>query len=302
MLDTLQGIHLELTNICTLKCPKCARTKFIEQFPKRWKNYQLNLENLKSFLDIPLDKKIFNLCGNYGDPIYYNQLFDLVQWIKQNGAELTLHTNGSFKTREWWEQLTSLLDQNDVIVFAIDGTPDNFTKYRINADWDSIKIGIDVASKVTKTIWQFIPFSYNIDSIPIARQMSIDLGMYEFKILHSSRWDSVNDVYRPPDEFIASNDKEVKFFTRSSKVNEISPRCKINNEEHFITAQGFYTPCCFSATHNFYYKTDFYKNKNAYDISKTTLTQVLNETYDFYKNIETTKPAYCLYSCPKIND
>ena len=43
MLDNITGFTIEPTNICTLKCPKCSRTQFIEQFPRQWKNKQLNL-------------------------------------------------------------------------------------------------------------------------------------------------------------------------------------------------------------------------------------------------------------------
>jgi organic radical activating enzyme len=300
MLDEIKGFHIEPTNICTLKCPKCSRTKFIEQFPSKWKNQQLNLEHLKSFIDIPLDGKLISLCGDYGDPIYYDQLFDLVQWVKQNGANISLHTNGSYKTKSWWQELTSYLNRNDTVVFAIDGVPENFTKYRINADWTSIKIGIEETTKVTKTVWQYIPFNYNIDSISSAQKLSQDLGFTEFKIVQSSRWDSIDDPYRPAADYIIKHDKEIKF-KQNDRSEEISPRCKQTNSDHFITASGFYAPCCHVPNHNFYYKTEFYKDKNKYDISKTTITAVLQETNNFFDNLETTKPIYCIYNCPKYD-
>ena len=300
MLDEIKGFHIEPTNICTLKCPRCSRTKFIEQFPSKWKNQQLNLEHLKSFIDIPIDGKQLNLCGDYGDPIYYDQIFDLVQWIKQNGANISLHTNGSYKTRSWWQELTSYLDKNDTVVFAIDGVPENFTEYRINADWDSIKIGIEETTQITKTVWQYIPFKYNVNSINNAEKLSRELGFTEFKILPSSRWDSIDDPYRPANEYRIIHDTEIKF-KQNERATEIVPQCKNTNSDHFITASGFYAPCCHVPNHNFYYKSEFYKNKNKYDISKTTITQVLLESIDFFNNIETTKPIYCTYNCPKYD-
>jgi MoaA/NifB/PqqE/SkfB family radical SAM enzyme len=298
MLDSIKGFHIEATNICTLKCPRCSRTKFIEQFPDKWRNQQLNLEDLKNFINIPLTNKLFTLCGDYGDPIYYDRLVELVCWIKENGALISLHTNGSYKTKSWWQELTSYLDKNDTVVFAIDGVPENFTNYRINADWNSIKIGIDVTTKVTKTVWQYIPFSYNVNDIPTAEQLSQYLGFTEFKLLQSSRWDSIDDPFRPDHNFINIQDKEIRF-KQNNKADAIIPRCKVTNSEHFISANGFYAPCCHVPNHNFYYKTDFYKDKNKYDISKTTLTQVLLETKNFYNDLETIKPTYCIYHCPK---
>lgn len=297
MLESIAGFHIEPTNICTLKCPQCSRTKFIEKFPNKWKNHQLNLDHLKNFIDIPIQKKFFRLCGDYGDPIYYDNLFDLVFWIKDNNAQLSIHTNGSYKSKEWWEKLTDLLDTTDKIVFGIDGIPDNFTTYRINADWDSIRTGIEVVSKKAYTVWQYIPFKYNINNIAEAKKISRELGIKEFLLLPSSRWESSNDPYRPDDNFIATDDREVKFFN-NIRAKSIAPLCKTSNVEHFITSAGFYAPCCHVPNYNFYYTTEFYKNKDKYDISKTTLTEVLTYTSDFYNNLEENKPIYCIYKCP----
>jgi MoaA/NifB/PqqE/SkfB family radical SAM enzyme len=295
MLESVAGFHIEPTNICTLKCPRCSRTKFIEKFPSKWKNQELNLDHLKNFIDIPIHNKLFRLCGDYGDPIYYSKLFDLVEWIKNNNARISLHTNGSYRTIDWWQKLSSLIDENDSVVFAIDGVPDNFTNYRINADWQSIRIGIETVSKKAHTVWQFIPFKYNIDSIEEAKNLSHQLGVKEFLILNSSRWESENDPYRPNTNL---NDREIKF-QENIRAQNIDPRCKQTNYDHFISANGFYAPCCHVPNHNFYYKSIFYKDQANYDISKTTITQVLERTNNFYNNLETNKPIYCIYNCPK---
>lgn len=299
MLDSIRGFHLEPTNICLLKCPRCSRTKFVEKFRNHWKNQQLNLDHLKNFIDIPIQKKFFDLCGDYGDPIYYDKLFDLISWIKENNSQVSIHTNGSYKSSTWWKNLADLLDSNDTIIFGIDGIPANFTTYRINADWESIKTGIEIISKKAYTIWQFIPFQYNIDSIAEAKKLSQDLGMQEFLLLPSSRWESDTDPYRPDNNFIGNNDREVKFYN-NIRAKTITPRCKISNNDHYINAAGFYAPCCHIPNHNFYYKTEFYKNRDKYDISKTTLTEVLAHTDSFYKNLEKDNPIYCIYNCPKI--
>jgi len=300
MLESIKGFHIEPTNICTLKCPKCSRTKFIEQFPTKWKNQELNFDHLVNFIDIPITNMRFRLCGDYGDPIYYSKLFDLIKWVKSNGACISLHTNGSYKTSDWWREISSLLDCNDAVIFAIDGVPHNFTKYRINADWETIKAGIEICSQTAHTVWQYIPFKYNIDFIEQAKQLSKDLGIKEFLLHASSRWDSQDDPYRPDNNYVLSTDKEIKF-RKNIRADEITPRCKSTQAEHYITSLGYYAPCCHVPNHNFYFKTEFYKNKNLYDISKTTLTQVLEQTQNFYNTLEQTKPIYCIYNCPKYD-
>lgn len=296
MLDLIKGFHIETTNICTLKCPGCARTRFIENFPTQWKNKQLDLNNLKKFINIDIKNKIFNLCGNYGDTIYYNGLFDLVEWIKTNGGIVLIGTNGSYKTKEWWKELCSLLTFDDHIIFAIDGTPENFTNYRINADWPSIKEGITTAVNFTKASWKFIPFSYNEEEIAQAEEMSKNLGMHSFMLEPSDRWDKQTEHLKPK-KFIGNRTNHIINWIPEQKTN-ITPKCKITHFEHYISADGYYMPCCFVADHRFYFSSEFYKNKKMYDISNATLTSVLENLETWYQNIEQNNFKYCTFNCP----
>ena len=302
MLDQLQGLHIEPTNMCTLKCPRCSRTKFIEQFPKHWTNKNLNLEHLKSFLDISLTGKVINLCGNYGDPIYYDQLFEMINFFKEQRCIIRLATNGSYKTKSWWQQLVSLLDKDDTIIFAIDGTPDNFTQYRVNANWESIHWGIDtVTNSYVKSIWQYIPFSFNENDIDRVNKLSKELGFDEFLVMPSDRWDGEDDWLKPNKHDTAiRSDSIVKWKNNLERTEEVTAKCKIDNSQHFISANGFYMPCCFAGDHRFYYKTEFYKNQELSDISKTTITKVLDNLKDFYSTLEDAKLNYCTFNCPKI--
>jgi len=302
MLNQLQGLHIEPTNMCTLKCPRCSRTQFIEQFPKRWTNKNLNLDHLKSFLDIDLTGKVISLCGNYGDPIYYDQLFEMIDFFKEQRCIIRLATNGSYKTKSWWQQLVSLLNKDDTIIFAIDGTPDNFTQYRINADWKSIQWGIDtVTNSHVKSIWQYIPFSFNENDIDRVNKLSKELGFDEFLVMPSDRWDGEDDWLKPNKHDTAiRSDSIVKWKNNLERTEEVTAKCKIDNSQHFISANGFYMPCCFAGDHRFYYKTEFYKNQDLYDISKTTITKVLDKLKDFYSTLEDAKLNYCTFNCPKI--
>ena len=103
-LDEITGFHIEPTNVCTLKCEGCARTRFLSKWPQHWKNNCLNIDSLLSFLDIDLTGKHMNLCGNYGDPIYHNDFINFVAKLKQSGARITITTNGSYQSRNWWHK------------------------------------------------------------------------------------------------------------------------------------------------------------------------------------------------------
>jgi len=304
MLDSLRGIHIELTNMCTLKCPRCSRTKFIDMFPNQWSNKNLNLNNLKNFLDIDLTGIVINLCGNYGDPIYYDKLFDAVDFFKERDAVISIATNGSYQQKEWWEQLSLKLTDQDSIIFAIDGLPETFSQYRINANWESIKQGIEItAASAVKLIWQYIVFSFNENDIEEAKKMSIELGFDEFKLVKTDRFDNDNDWLKPSINLVGDRNSAMVYWKNSLKKElEITPRCKQLNNHHYISADGIYMPCCFAGEHNFYYKSEFYKNRNEYDISTTTLSQLLksNRIIDFYSKLEDAKLNYCTFNCPKL--
>lgn len=300
LIDKITGFHLEPTNICTLKCAGCARTQFIKQWPQHWKNYNLDMDQLFNFLDIDLTNLTVCLCGIYGDPIYYPELIELVSRLKNYGCHLVTYTNGSYKTKSWWEELTSMFDSNDTIIFSIDGTPDVFTKYRVNGNWESIKVGIETCVKSPcQTVWKFIPFKFNESIIEQARDLSISMGMTKFIVSPSSRFDDETEDLKPSEQYIRSNYVQQIYWKQQSKFLDIDPRCN-NQQEHYISADGYYAPCCFAADHRFYYKTIFGKNKQKYNIANTTLTEILesSEVNDFMQNLN--KHPVCTYTCTKV--
>jgi len=299
MFDNVKGFHIETTNVCTLKCPRCPRTEFLDTFgTKNWSNKHLNLEHFKNFLDIDITNITFNLCGNNGDPIYYTDLVPMVAWLKSKNAQVNIITNGSYRTVKWWNELSALLTSDDIVTFSIDGLPENFTKYRINADWKTIEQGIAVmAQSTTQLIWKYIPFAFNEHNIEQAKLLSEQLGFDKFLISLSDRWQE-NDEYRPKN-FVGQRETSIMHWY-GNRNSMISPDCKNNNNEHFITADGFYTPCCYSADYRWYYKSEFYKQQENYDISKNTFSEILNRSKEFFDTIETTKPQYCTFNCPKI--
>lgn len=297
LLDDIVGFHIEPTNVCTLKCPGCARTRFIDQWPQHWKNHSIDIDRLHQFLDVDLDNKSVALCGNYGDPIYHPEFHQLISSFKQRNAQLTIVTNGSYKSADWWESTVSILGSNDQIVFSVDGLPENFTEYRINADWDSVYQAMQICAKSPcLTTWKYIPFKFNETHIDTARELSNTIGIDNFLIDPSDRYDTQTEKYRP----IFSNLGERYQAQQSWKQNNnqaVVPRCA-DNKNHFISADGYYSPCCYVADHRFYYKTEFGKNKKAYKIIDQTLTQILTQpaVVEFYRDL--TNQPVCQYNCP----
>ena len=291
MLDAITGFHLELTNMCTVKCPRCPRTQMIERFPNKWKNKNIELSDLEKFLDIDLSGKSFTLCGSYGDPIYHPNLIEIINWIKQKGGLVFLETNGSYKSKVWWEQVVENLTPADKVTFSIDGTPENFTQYRVNADWNSIRTGIQVVTASNaKAVWKYIRFKYNQHNIDEVRSLATQMGVDEFELVESDRWIE-DDPFKPDITPI-----EKKIVWRTASV--IDPLCIKKNNFHYISADGYYLPCAWVASPEFLYKTDLWKRREDYSIKKTTISNILTSHLgDFYKTLVTDQQAHCKYQC-----
>lgn len=300
MLESVTGFHIEPTNICTLKCPGCARTRFIDRWPQHWRNHSIDIDALLKFLDVDLAGKTINLCGNYGDPIYHPDFINFVTKLKQTGCILTITTNGSYRTHQWWKELVMQLDDRDTIRFSIDGIPENFTDYRKNADWPSIQLGIEACvAGACKTAWKYIPFSYNNKHIEQAKDLAKQLGMDDFLLDPSDRFDEQTINFFPTSSELLGKRFEAQTNWKTSlDASELDPLCS-SGRQHFVTADGHYSPCCYTTDFRFYFKTQFGKNKKKYDITQTTLSQLLAdaEVIKFYDNLQ--DHAVCQYNCPK---
>lgn len=300
LMQAVSGIHIEPTNICTLKCAACARTQFIEQWPDHWKNQSLDLADLLSFLDIGLQGISVHFCGNYGDPIYHPDFIQMVAQVKKQGAKISITTNGSYKKDQWWQDLCDYLDAEDQIRFSIDGLPESFVQYRENGDWPSIESAIKICARSpVATTWKFIPFAYNQTEIDTARELARSLDMTDFVIDPSDRFDE-KTAHLVPDQSLIGSRKQFQDQFRQRMPVPIDPKCR-RGREHFISATGHYSPCCFIADHRFYYKSQFGRNKDLYDIKNNRLSTLLQSSHvlDFFQNLDQASLGACQFNCPK---
>jgi len=249
------------------------------------------------FLDIDLSGITIEMCGNYGDPIYHPDLAGLVRDFKQRGSKINITTNGSHRKSNWWKELVGELSADDLITFSIDGIPENFTQYRINGDWSTIHDAIrECVESLCKTAWKFIPFSYNENNVEQARQMSQDLGIDQFLINPSSRFDEQTMHFKPSEGKTGTQWHSQQNWKKTITVNQVIPECN-NGHSHYISADGHYMPCCYVGDHRFYYKNEFGKNRKQYSINNTTFSEILNrsQVVEFYNTL--TDQPICQYNC-----
>ena len=295
----LPSLHIEPTSRCTLACPRCARTVMLETFGKKaLPIVDLDVKDFENFVDLDLERIM--LCGVYGDPIYHRQFEELIKTCKRKANKISIVTNGGHRTQSWWRSVVALLDASDDITFSIDGTPENFTDYRVNGDWASTLIGLkECVSGSVKTIWKYIPFSYNENDIESVKKLALDLGVDDFEISYGDRWEE-NDWLKPKNKNLIDarfNNKE-DFKKTAKRDFEIDPFCK-DQQKHYIGANGRYMPCCYVADHRFYYKSQWWKNQKEHNIKNSKLSEQIVLFNTFYNTINAEKPEYCIFNCSK---
>ena len=282
----LSGFHLEPTNRCVLDCSACERTIFIERFGrKNWVNHDLDLDQFYKFLDVDIENLDWYLCGNTGDPIYYPRLHELAQFIKSHHGRLHLTTNGSYRKQDWWAELLSLLDETDTIEFSVDGSPNTSPIYRINSDWISIDLAMQMSCESpAKVVWKMIPFSFNQHEINAVKNMAESRGM-QFRLYPSDRF-SYEDPLRPTEQSMVLH----------RGTGAVEPKCATGHQ-HFIMSTGHYTPCCWFAHHAYYYKSKFHLDSSQYNISTTTFSQILSLIQDYDEQMRLDPRPVCSYTC-----
>ena len=292
----MKQLHIEPTTRCTLACPRCERTVLINKFSKKFVQQDINIQDLDKFIDVPVDS--IYMCGNLGDPIYHKDFHTLVSTLRHKTKQIRIVTNGSYRKLEWWEQLSELLEPQDEISFSIDGTPGNFTEYRVNADWDSIEPAIrTMAASPATVLWKYIPFAYNENSIDEARQLSVDLGVDQFIVDPSDRWWGEDDPYKTSKEYV--NRYVNGGYAYDAESTGVDPKCIKLDNHHFISADGFYTPCCYVKHHSFYYKSEWHNSKH--NIKNTHLSKELDDFWTEFSNTLQDN-NYCKFYCGKKVD
>lgn len=230
-------LHVEVTNRCILECPACPRTTWKEITKKPVSKSDLSIAAFEKFLDCPAGQEVERLllCGDYGDCIYYPDLFNFIKKFRHK--KFDLHTNGSRRTTEFWEQLASLLTKEDTIVFGIDGLEDTNHLYRKNSDWASTMNAVDIMVKSPAHVkWQTIVFSFNQDSLNDIKIFAESKGA-EFFSMKTHRYG--NDLLKPNTVFVETNYEWQESFNDNSII-VIEPQC---DSSKIVTCDGYYLPC-----------------------------------------------------------
>jgi MoaA/NifB/PqqE/SkfB family radical SAM enzyme len=180
-------LHIEISSKCALQCPSCPRTNFLGKF----KVGELSLQAIKNSIHPDRKYEIISLCGDHGDPIYHTQFHEVIEILKTVPGRPPIHiaTNGSFRSKEWWEKTAQILGKRDRVIFGIDGTRETNHLYRRGSDWDSIMLGLQTLLEFgqCQVHWQWILFKYNQTQLLEGQRLARQLGVHRFFVVESAR-------------------------------------------------------------------------------------------------------------------
>lgn len=293
------SFHVEPTSKCTLECPLCDRTWFYETFKKR-NLHEINVDHVVDFIGV--DKQVL-LSGNNGDPIYHSKFLELCKKLKDNHCKIIIVTNGSAKTKNWWQKLNNILDQNDQITFSIDGLEDTNHLYRKNAKWKSIMMAVNTFEKRRcRMVWKYIIFKHNQHQILKANELCEKLGFDFFRLEKSNRWLGKKDLM-PDREYIDNYyQQQEKVMIDPKYKATMQPKCLKNHKpenELYIDSEGNFYPCCYMGTHRYKFKHIFSPKNSSYNIKSDTLDKIL-DNQNVKKFFESTKDFDSAHECCKI--
>jgi hypothetical protein len=129
--------------------------------------------------------------------------------------------------------------------------------------------------------------------------MAMSFGADEFLLEISHRFGE-DDQFKP-----------IKFIDiKNNLTNKIAAKCK-DNKLLYISAEGYISPCCWIVSYYTLHTTEFWKNKDQWSISNTTLDDFLQKdllntfikkTEDNYNDAYTVCQTNCNANTKSINE
>jgi MoaA/NifB/PqqE/SkfB family radical SAM enzyme len=127
IMDSLNKLYVEITNLCNLKCQMCIQRAWdVPTGQMSLATFSRLMAQIGEFPTPP----IIHL-GGYGEPMFHPDFLEIVRQAKATGARVEITTNATLLTADKAETLLDLgLDR---LVVSIDGvTPESYAHIRVN--------------------------------------------------------------------------------------------------------------------------------------------------------------------------
>jgi MoaA/NifB/PqqE/SkfB family radical SAM enzyme len=311
-LEDIRDIHLELTSKCQARCPMCPRRINGGILNPLIALKEITLDQFKEWFSVSLIQQLDSLfmCGNLGDPIIAQDCLEIIQHIRETNPsiQLSMHTNGSARSIQWWEQLSYTRTR---VVFGIDGLADTHSLYRIDTNYNKI---IENARAFIESggvaEWHMLAFKHNEHQIEDCRTLSQQLGFKKFSLKHTSRF--VEDKFHVLNEqgqtthilYPTDYSTNIVSLVRQNFLSkEINCKAK-KNKQIYISSDGTVVPCCWLDLNwqvpKQSNRIDYMDNIEVFpNLNNSSLLSIFESGY--FNKIETTPLIECSRQCGKYD-
>ena len=179
-----KNINIDIGVRCTLECSACVRQRYRKRgqpIPGR----DMTIDQFDKISDFFKNKSV-HFCGTWSDPIFNPDFIKMLRLCKQKNIFANVYTAASHKPKSWYvEAFSANLDTE--WVFGIDGLPTQSHLYRKNQDGEKLfDIMLTAKQMNIETVWQYIIFDYNMNSIEHAKDIAKQNNI-KFLLIESER-------------------------------------------------------------------------------------------------------------------
>lgn len=245
-IGNVKKIELGLINACVLSCPMCLR---LEDHGKKLKpGLALNYEKLTFFLDKFSELETLDLIGSVSEPMLYPKILDLVRYAKNRKISLRIGTNANVHNRDFWIDLANLLDKNDIVRFAIDGSNQEIHQtYRVGGNLKRVleTHALFKQHSGAVTILQHLVFQHNRDDFKNIEKLFLENGFDFIEKIESGEPAYLNQatdgLIMPRCELVHEY-RKVESKLKENKLYKFDCFAK-TNDQMYINHLGNLLPC-----------------------------------------------------------
>jgi MoaA/NifB/PqqE/SkfB family radical SAM enzyme len=193
------GIRLEASSLCQLRCPACVKTctRSKEQFRRGIGFGFLKFSDFKALLDSNTWIRVIEL-SNWGEIFLNQELPAIIEYAASRQISLTAVSGVNLNsiTDEVIENLVRFRFKQ--ITVSLDGASNE--TYRVYRKGGDLGVVLENIKKINalkqkygtvfpRLNWQFIVFGHNEHELPFARKMARELGMNFVVKMNAENWD-----------------------------------------------------------------------------------------------------------------
>jgi sulfatase maturation enzyme AslB (radical SAM superfamily) len=302
--EDIRHVHLEISSLCNASCPWCPRTFWGYPYNGGYPEVNLTLDMSKKIFtpEFLQQLKVIQINGNFGDIVMNPEGAEIVEYFRSqnHNLEFEISTNGGARNPAFWQKLA---EQRATVEFCIDGLEDTHHLYRQNTVWQTIINNAQIFIKAGgRAIWKMIKFDHNLHQFDQCRQMSKDLGFYNFETVDDGRdtapvFNKQGKLTHTLGQYTGDTDFKVMFHKKKTDLILLedilsgrSPKKSVDCyavklKSIYIAANGDVSPCCHTG---FYPKT--YGHGQYHQAANSQLNPIIHKnnaiTYPLQECIE----------------